>query len=91
MGDYSRGGKTRGDNPAADHDMGCEEKHAPFGVVNEDTGHLHLSFGSSAKTRDFIVDSLYGGGQSIVGGTGSRHTPPDQGLPHSECIANKSA
>ena len=61
IGDYSRGGKTRGDNPAADHDMGCEEKHAPFGVVNEDTGHLHLSFGSSAKTSDFIVDSLYGG------------------------------
>lgn len=64
MGDYSRGGQTRGDNPAADHDMGCEEKHAPFGVVNEDTGHRHLSFGSSAKTRDFIVDSLYGGWDS---------------------------
>jgi hypothetical protein len=59
IGDYSRGGKTRGDNQAADHDMGCEEKHTPFGVVNEDSGHLHLSFGSSAKTSDFIVDSLY--------------------------------
>ena len=59
IGDYSRGGKTRGDNQAADHDMGCEEKHTPFGVVNEDSGHLPLSFGSSAKTSDFIVDSLY--------------------------------
>jgi hypothetical protein len=27
-------------------------------VVNEDTGQLHLSCGRSAKTRDFIVDSL---------------------------------
>jgi len=59
IGEYSRGGKTRGDNQAADHDMGCEEKHTPFGVVNEDNGHFHLSFGSSAKTSDFIVDSLY--------------------------------
>jgi hypothetical protein len=59
IGDYSRGGKTLGDNPAADHDRGGEEKHTPFGVVNEDSGHLHLSFGSSAKTSDFIVDSLY--------------------------------
>jgi hypothetical protein len=49
IGDYSRGGKTRGDHRAADHDMGCEEKHTPFGVVNEDSGSLHLSFGSSGK------------------------------------------
>ena len=59
IGDYSRGGRTRGDNQAADHDMGCKEKHTPFGVVNEDSGHLQLSFGSSAKTSDFTIDSLY--------------------------------
>ena len=59
IGDYSRGGKTRGDNKAADHDMGCEEKHTPFGLVDEDGGQLDLAFGSSAKTSDFIVDSLY--------------------------------
>ncbi|EXI64178.1 MAG: hypothetical protein AW08_03778 [Candidatus Accumulibacter adjunctus] len=40
IGEYSRGGKTRGDNQAADHDMGCQEKHTPFGVVNEDSGSL---------------------------------------------------
>lgn len=28
----------------------------PFGPVNEDTGAPHLTFGSSAKTSDFIVD-----------------------------------
>ncbi len=59
IGEYSRGGKTRGDNQAADHDMGCQEKYTPFGVVDEDSGQLHLFFGNSAKTSDFIVDGLY--------------------------------
>ncbi len=59
IGDYSRGGKTRGDREAVDHDMGCEEKHTPFGLVDEDSGRLYLAFGSSAKTSDFIVDGLY--------------------------------
>jgi hypothetical protein len=59
IGEYSRGGRTRGDTQAADHDMGCDEKYTPFGIVNEDTGELHVSFGSSAKTSDFIMDSLY--------------------------------
>jgi len=58
IGDYSRGGKTRGDNQAADHDMGCKEKYIPFGIVDEDSGKLHIAFGSSLKTSDFIVDSL---------------------------------
>jgi hypothetical protein len=35
IGEYSRGGMTRGDNKAADHDMGCREKYTPFGIVNE--------------------------------------------------------
>lgn len=59
IGNYSRGGKTRGNNRAADHDMGCVEKYTPFGIVDEDSGQLHLTFGSSAKTSDFIVDSLH--------------------------------
>lgn len=58
IGPYSRGGVTRGATQAADHDMGCEEKHVPFGIVDEDTGSLFLVFGSSFKTSDFIVDSL---------------------------------
>jgi len=58
IGASSRGGKTRGDNQAADHDMGCQEKDTPFGIVDEDTAPLALRFGSSAKTSDFIVDSL---------------------------------
>jgi len=58
LGEYSRGGRTRGDNQAADHDMGCREKHTPFGLVDEDSGRLHIVFGSSAKTSDFIADGL---------------------------------
>jgi hypothetical protein len=59
IGEYSRGGDTRGDNLAADHDMGCDEKYTPFGLVDEDSGQLSIAFGSSAKTSDFIIDCLY--------------------------------
>jgi len=38
--------------------MGCTEKYTPFGIVDEDSADLHIAFGSSAKTSDFIVDSL---------------------------------
>jgi hypothetical protein len=58
IGEYARGGKTRGDNRALDHDMGCTEKYIPFGIVDEDSGQLFITFGSSYKTSDFIVDSL---------------------------------
>ena len=59
IGDYCRGEKTRGDNKASDHDMGCEEKYIPCGILDEDTGQLNITFGSSYKTSDFIVDSVY--------------------------------
>ena len=42
-------------NQAADHDMGCEEKHTPFGVVNEDSGSLHLSFGRQVQPRRALL------------------------------------
>jgi hypothetical protein len=58
LGEFSRGGRTRGDHQACDHDMGCEQKYIPCGIVDEDTGHLYLNFGSSYKTSDFIVDTL---------------------------------
>lgn len=38
--------------------MGCKEKYTPFGILDEDEGQLHINFGSSFKTSDFIVDSL---------------------------------
>jgi hypothetical protein len=58
IGEYARGGKTRGDNRAIDHDFGAEQKYTPCGIIDEDTGQLYLVFGSSAKTSDFIVDTL---------------------------------
>lgn len=58
IGDFSRGGETRGDNKACDHDMGCKEKYTPFGILDEDINQPYLIFGSSFKTSDFIVDGL---------------------------------
>lgn len=58
IGDYARGGKTRGNHQAQDHDLGGTEKYIPCGILEEDKGQLYLNFGSSYKTSDFIVDSL---------------------------------
>ena len=58
IGDYSRGGLTRGDHQASDHDMGCKEKYVPCGIVDEESAKLTITFGSSYKTSDFIVDAL---------------------------------
>jgi hypothetical protein len=58
IGEFSRGGVTRGDNRASDHDMGCKEKYIPCGIVDEDSAALNITFGSSYKTSDFIVDTI---------------------------------
>ena len=58
LGAYARGGLTRGDHKASDHDMGCKEKYVPCGIVDEESGALHITCGSSAKTSDFIVETL---------------------------------
>src|SRR5215813_207694 len=58
IGEFSRGGVTRGDNRASDHDMGCKEKYIPCGIVDEDRADLYITFGSSYKTSDFIVDTI---------------------------------
>jgi hypothetical protein len=58
IGEFSRGGLTRGDNQASDHDRGCKEKYVPCGIVDEESAELTITFGSSAKTSDFIVDVL---------------------------------
>jgi hypothetical protein len=58
LGEVSRGGLTRGDHRACDHDLGLKEKYIPCGIVDEDSAQLHITFGNSAKTSDFIVDAL---------------------------------
>jgi hypothetical protein len=57
-GALSRGGGTRGDNRASDHDRGCKEKYIPGGMVDEESAARHSTFGSSYKTRDCIVDTI---------------------------------
>jgi len=58
LGEVARGGLTRGDHQACDHDLGLKEKYIPCGIVDEDRAQLHITFGSSAKTSDVIVDAL---------------------------------
>jgi Rhodopirellula transposase DDE domain len=58
LGPFSRGGQTRGEYKASDHDLGETEKYVPCGILDEDTAQLSVTFGSSAKTSDFIVDTL---------------------------------
>jgi len=58
IGEFSRGGLTRGDHQASDHDRGCKEKYVPCGIVDAESAELTITCGSSAKTSDFIVDVL---------------------------------
>lgn len=65
VGAYSRGGRSRGEQQALDHDMGASESYTPCGIVDEDSGQLFITFGSSSKTSDFIVDVLEQWWQSL--------------------------
>jgi transposase len=38
--------------------MGCQEQYVPCGIVEEESGALPITFGSSYKTSDFIVDTI---------------------------------
>ena len=60
VGEYSRGGRSRGLNPvkACDHDMQPKEKLVPGGILEPVTGKTFLFFGTSYKTSDFLVDGL---------------------------------
>ena len=65
IGDLSRGGQTRGDHRALDHDLDWQEKYTPCGIVDEESAQLDLLFGSSYKTSDFIVDTLEAKGNRL--------------------------
>jgi len=65
LGEFSRGGLTRGEVKACDHDLGGQAKYIPGGLGDEETGQLSLTFGSSAKTSDFIVDAVEARGQAL--------------------------
>lgn len=60
IGDYSRDGQSRGQEAvkALDHDMQTKTKLVPVGILNMETAQLSITFGSSYKTSDLIVDCL---------------------------------
>jgi Rhodopirellula transposase DDE domain len=60
IGELSRGGLSRGNNKACDHDFAKKGSHTPCGIVDEDSGQLYINMGSSYKTSDFIIDTLQG-------------------------------
>ena len=49
---------TRGDHRACDHALGLQEEYLPCGIVEKDRAQLSITFGSSYKTSDCIVDAL---------------------------------
>jgi hypothetical protein len=58
IGAFSRGGNTRGEYKASEHDFAGTEHYLPCGSLDEDTAQLAVTFGSSATTSDFLVDTL---------------------------------
>ena len=60
LGDYSRDGRSRGQEAvkALDHAMQTKTKLVPVGILKMETAQLSITFGSSYKTSDLIVDGL---------------------------------
>ena len=60
VGDFSRGGKSRGKeaSKASDHDMEAAEKLVPFGILDVLGGLFTIIFGTSRETSDYIADCL---------------------------------
>ena len=60
VGDYSRGGQSRGlcAVQALDHDMCMKEKLVPAGILEPVSGQSFVFFGTNYKTSDFMADGL---------------------------------
>ena len=60
VGDYSRGGQSRGivAVKSLDHDMCTKEKLIPGGILEPVTGKSFLFFGTHYKTSDYLVDGF---------------------------------
>jgi hypothetical protein len=60
IGQFSRRGVARGQQAprAADHDMHPEAVLAPAGILEVDSHQLHVVFGTSRDTSDFVADCL---------------------------------
>ncbi len=60
VGEYSRGGKSRGLEPveALDHDMRPKQKLVPGGILEVESNFAFLFFSSGGNTSDFLGDGL---------------------------------
>ena len=65
VGDFSRGGESRGAEAtkALDHDMSSKKSLVPFGILELNRGCIEIDqpwilFGHSKQTSDFIADGL---------------------------------
>ena len=58
LGEFSRGGKSRQNEKAVDHDMGKAPKLTPFGIYLPATKENFFSFSTSKVTADYMVDRL---------------------------------
>ncbi len=58
IGAFSRGGVSRVEVKALDHDFGSTSKSTPFGILLPEHDRLFLYFASGKITSDFIVDCI---------------------------------
>ena len=58
LGPFSRGGKSRIEQRASDHDFEPDEKLTPFGVFIPELCQSHFWFSIGPVTADFMVDRL---------------------------------
>lgn len=58
IGNLSRGGKSRRQHQALDHDLEPEGKLIPFGIHRPDTAETWLCFSTGSVTADFMADRL---------------------------------
>lgn len=58
LGPFSRGGSSRVEVEAADHDFGSEGSLTPFSILLPQQGDLYISFAESKVTSDYIWDRV---------------------------------
>lgn len=58
LGPFSRGGQSRVEVEAADHDFGGEGSLTPFSILSPQDGDLFISFAVSKITSDYIWDRI---------------------------------
>lgn len=58
VGSFSRGGRSRIEQKASDHDFGPDEKLVPFGIFLPELIESHFWFSTGPVTADFMVDRI---------------------------------